>query len=324
MHDFSDFLQELSNNLKIKFNIVSEYGDNIFVSDTDVENSERICVPIYLSRSKVIVNISKEYQAAIEPLRYIIENKYKELNSLKEQIVIDMLNDKAEAFYKIEESLPNISQGYNLILINVKGNKYEVLNIVKQLYSEQDVISVIFKEMVVIIGIFNEVKEHARSIRDAIVSDLYCKCYVSFGEAFYSVEGLKKAYTDAVESMILSKKFKIKDEVLNNNKLLFEKVVYNIDNKLKEEFLNNFKERFDLFDSEIISTIEEFIKCDLNISECAKNLYIHRNTLVYRLDKINKEMGFDIRKFKEAALFFIAFLIWKEKNNDISNTVVFE
>ena len=62
----------------------------------------------------------------------------------------------------------------------------------------------------------------------------------------------------------------------------------------------------------MLNTIEEFISCDLNISEAAKNLYIHRNTLIYRLDKIAKDTGYDIRNFRQAATFTIAFLIWKE------------
>lgn len=68
----------------------------------------------------------------------------------------------------------------------------------------------------------------------------------------------------------------------------------------------------DSFDNEIVNTIEQFFNNDLNISETAKNLYVHRNTLIYRLDKISRETGYDIRNFKEAALFLITFLIWKE------------
>lgn len=313
MDDFSDFLQELSKSLKIKFNLVSEYGDNIFVSDDYVESSERISVPILLSRYKANINISKEYEAAIEPLKYIIENKYKEFNSIKEQAIIDMLSGREDAFYKMREILPNIVKGYSMLMVNVQGNKYEALNIIKQLYSKQEVINVIFKEMIIIVGAFKEPCEHARSIRDAIVSDLYSKCYITFGDLFYDEKTFKKAYENALESMILRRRFKIKDDVLHNKKLLFEKVVYNVDNKLKEEFLEYFEEKFNNFDTEIISTIDEFIKCNLNISDCAKKMYIHRNTLVYRLDKINKEMGLDIRKFKEAALFLVAFLVWKEK-----------
>lgn len=312
MQEFSDFLRELSNNLKIEFSLLSEYGDIIYASDNYVEGSEKIKVPMKLGKTKVIINISKEYQPAVEPLKYIIENKYKDMHSFKEQVIINILNDNEDAFERIEEIFPKISEGYTLFSIYVKDNKYGALDVIKQLYSEQDVISVVFREIVIVIGRFKEVQEHAMSIREAIFSDLYCKCVVSFGSLFYDKGGLKRAYETAVESMMLRHRFKIDDEVLDYNKLLFEKVVYNIDDRLKKELLNYFKEKLDLFDTTIIDTIEEFIQCDLNISECAKRLYIHRNTLVYRLDKISKETGFDIRSFKEASLFLVAFLVWKE------------
>jgi DNA-binding PucR family transcriptional regulator len=61
-------------------------------------------------------------------------------------------------------------------------------------------------------------------------------------------------------------------------------------------------------------TIEVFFKLDLNLSEASKELYVHRNTLIYRLDKIQKYTTYDIRKFNDAVLFKIAFFYWKQKN----------
>ena len=68
------------------------------------------------------------------------------------------------------------------------------------------------------------------------------------------------------------------------------------------------------FDNEMIRTIEVFFRCGLNLSDAAKELYIHRNTLIYRLDKIEKYTAYDIRNFNNAVLFKVVFFIWKEKN----------
>lgn len=76
--------------------------------------------------------------------------------------------------------------------------------------------------------------------------------------------------------------------------------------------LDTFKEKLDALDNETINTIEDFFNSDLNISDSAKNLYIHRNTLLYRLDKIKRETGFDIKDFNESMTFKIIFLIWQE------------
>ena len=74
-----------------------------------------------------------------------------------------------------------------------------------------------------------------------------------------------------------------------------------------------------VMDEDIIKTIETFMKLDLNLSEAAKQLYVHRNTLIYRLDKIQKYTGCDIRKFNDACLFKIAFYVWKQKINTNKN-----
>ena len=78
--------------------------------------------------------------------------------------------------------------------------------------------------------------------------------------------------------------------------------------------LDDFNDSFSKLDEDMIKTIEVFFKLDLNLSEASKELYVHRNTLIYRLDKIQKYTDYDIRKFNDAALFKIAFFIWKQKN----------
>ena len=64
-----------------------------------------------------------------------------------------------------------------------------------------------------------------------------------------------------------------------------------------------------LEDEEAMSTINKFFENNLNISETARQLYVHRNTLVYRLERIEKEIGLDIRKFDDAMTFRIAVMV---------------
>jgi sugar diacid utilization regulator len=125
---------------------------------------------------------------------------------------------------------------------------------------------------------------------------------------------LKTAYEHGKECLLLGEKFGIKDEIYSYNKMIFEKMIYNIHPDVKQELFMSYKHRFSFFDSEVINTIEEFINSGLNVSDAAKKLYVHRNTLIYRLDKIHKETDLDIRNFKDATVFIIAFLIWKENN----------
>ena len=60
-----------------------------------------------------------------------------------------------------------------------------------------------------------------------------------------------------------------------------------------------------IFNEEMVQTIDKFFECHLNVSEAARQLYIHRNTLVYRLDKVQKQTGLDLRSFEDAVTFKI-------------------
>lgn len=316
MYNFNTFLEDLASSTEIKFTLVSEDG-TVLKKCEDIEKENCVRSNLCLGKSKAVLEISKDYENCISLLKYTIENKYKELFSIREQFFADILEGKEVAADKIEKSIPFLSKGCIVMIVNVDGSRYEALNIIRQLYKEQDVLSTIYGDSVVIIGDFEEATEHANSIRDSIVSELYCKCYVSLGSMIFNAQDIKRSYTEAKECMIFGRKFGIKQDVFEYEKMIFEKVVYNISHTVKQELLKKVREKLNSFDSEMITTIEEFVNCDLNISDAARKLYIHRNTLIYRLDKINKETGFDIRNFKDATVFIIAFLVWKESKEEI-------
>ena len=103
--------------------------------------------------------------------------------------------------------------------------------------------------------------------------------------------------------------------------LYLEGIIDSVSRKIKEDIYNKFNNGISKLDNEMIRTMEVFFKCGLNLSEAAKELYIHRNTLIYRLDKIEKYTNYDIREFNEAVLLKIIFFIWKEKMKKILENV---
>ncbi|MFL0248642.1 PucR family transcriptional regulator [Candidatus Clostridium stratigraminis] len=312
MHNFQSYLQDLSLNTGIKFNIVTEDENTLYSGISKAQSSELIIKQLNLANLRASILLPKEFENCITLLKYTIENKYKEIFTQKEQLLVGILEEKNISQDKVDREFPFISKGSTLFLVTVDGSKYEALNIIRQLYSEGEVLSLVYGDNLIVLGVFEEINEHARSIRESIVSDLYCKCSVGYGNKIFNVRDIKKAFEEAKGCFILGKNFGIKDEIFFYDKMLFEKIVFNISDQVKLELLTKFKEKFNLFDSELINTIEEFINCGLNISDAARRLYVHRNTLIYRLDKITKETGFDIRNFKEATVFIIAFLVWKE------------
>jgi carbohydrate diacid regulator len=99
--------------------------------------------------------------------------------------------------------------------------------------------------------------------------------------------------------------------VINYNNLGIGRLIYQLPTTLCDLFLKEvFKEdSLEALDHETVYTIQKFFENNLNVSETARQLYVHRNTLVYRLDKIQKMTGLDIRMFDSAIIFKVAMLV---------------
>lgn len=310
MQDFNSFLQELSEKSNIYFSITIEDKGVIFKNKKISEIDEKIQIPITLSNNRAFITINVKDANSSELLKYIIESKYKELHTIKEQLLLNIIKGKEVSEESINKNIPYLYNGYNMLVIKVDNSRFDVLNIIKENYKEYKIVGVIHEGLITLIG----KKINATKIRN-ILEDKVVDITIAYSDVVYSQRDMKSAFQKGKECLHLKEVFNIKEEILDYNKLLFEKIVYNIIDDLKSELMDKFYDKFNSFDEEMVSTIEEFIKCGLNISDAAKGLFIHRNTLIYRLDKIKKETGSDIRNFKEATLFIIAYLIWKEKSS---------
>ena len=95
------------------------------------------------------------------------------------------------------------------------------------------------------------------------------------------------------------------------NELGIGRLIYQLPISLCEMFLNEVfsGKALEQFDEETLSTVNKFFENNLNISETARQLYVHRNTLVYRLEKIQRQTGLDVRVFEDALTFKIALMV---------------
>ena len=314
MTDINKFLENLSKITDIGFSVTDKNGQNLFISDNFNLNSEIVFISISLGKTTYLLNTNKSNKEALKLLKYTIENEYSKLYTSKEQYVIDILEGKERPLDLYSEGIPYLPKGCNILLINVDKNLNKALDIINEVYITEEVTSVIYKDNILVIGIFENVEEHAIEIKEALALDLACKCNISISDIIYNEVQLEKAFYNCKLALLLGNKFKLKSNLLTLDKLFLENLVYSTDKSLKQSYINRYKNAFDNFDIELLNTIEQFLQCDLNLSETAKKLFIHRNTLIYRLDKIKKETGFDIKNFNQAMVFSIIFLIWKETN----------
>lgn len=123
--------------------------------------------------------------------------------------------------------------------------------------------------------------------------------------------GVYKGQCEAKRALELAQRYKLGDSVVEYSKLSINQIIANLkdeDLKLLEKKIENAK--FSMLDSDDIKTANIFLESNLNISEAARKLFIHRNTLIYRLEKIHKTTGYDLKVFKDAMNFRILILAY--------------
>ncbi len=114
------------------------------------------------------------------------------------------------------------------------------------------------------------------------------------------------------QTLALGRVFNVTDPIHLPWELKLERLVYSIPEEQRYQFLQEFGDRAGLLqDEETLTTLETFFALDCNVSETAKRLYIHRNTLLYRMDKFKQETGLDVRTFNDAVLVKLELLLYK-------------
>ena len=258
------------------------------------------------------IKINAALSVTIDLLQFCIEEKLKDVYLDRNRIISLLLTGKEVESGVIKASWPVITKEFNLINIYVDNYSDELLSYIKQGYLDSDIEILFYNGSILMIGCFEEVLDHAQSIKDTIGSIVSGKCYISYCEVDNYFK-LKKYYEDTLYKIELAIKYNIIESIFDSNRLILEGIIDSVSDNMKKDIYDKFKNGISKLDNEMIRTMEVFFKCGLNISEAAKELYIHRNTLIYRLDKIQKYTNYDIRDFNEAVLLKIIFFIWKEK-----------
>ncbi|MDZ5255004.1 PucR family transcriptional regulator [Clostridium sp. LIBA-8841] len=309
MYSFHKFLEELYLNTKIPFKVTLD--DKEFIL-SEFDNSDTVSLDFEVNDKKGKIVTQKEYESCTSLLRYLIENKIKEVSSNKEKLIKKALNGVVIDKNIIDKELYFLKDEFFIINVYLASHIQEGLELINECYGNKNIVSVLRNDSIVIIGTLEDIEEHLNSIKDSIASNLYTKCYISYMK-LNNINEIKEAYEINMSKINLAIKYDLDEIVYGDRDLLFENLVDSIDEDLKNKMYEDFGLGFSKLDREMIKTIETFFKCGLNISDASKELYVHRNTLIYRLDKIQKCTSYDIRNFNEAVIFKIAFLIWRGK-----------
>ena len=156
-----------------------------------------------------------------------------------------------------------------------------------------------------------EIEKLARSIADTLGTEFYAKVAIGIGTAVDNIKDLARSYKEAQTAIEVGKVFDTEKTVISYENLGIGRLIYQLPTTLCEMFLQEvFKYgSLESLDHETLMTIQCFFENNLNVSETSRKLFVHRNTLVYRLEKIRKLTGLDLREFDNAITLKVALMV---------------
>lgn len=160
---------------------------------------------------------------------------------------------------------------------------------------------------------YEDLEKTANMVLDMLNTEAMTKVHVSFGTIVGDIKEVSRSYKEAKMALDVGKIFYSGKNVVAYSNLGIGRLIYQLPLPLCRMFIREVFENKspDDFDEETLATINKFFENSLNVSETSRQLYIHRNTLVYRLDKLQKSTGLDLRVFEDAITFKIALMVVK-------------
>ena len=158
-----------------------------------------------------------------------------------------------------------------------------------------------------------QLEKIAASMEEVLKNELFIKAVVGIGTVAEHLRELADSYKEAQTAIDVGKVFDTEKSIINYENLGIGRLIYQLPTTLCEIFLSEVfkKSAIDSLDQETLFTINKFFENNLNVSETSRKLFVHRNTLVYRLEKIKKLTGLDLRQFDHAIVFKVALMVRK-------------
>ena len=213
--------------------------------------------------------------------------------------------DECRAVLVIKFQGPTDTPPYEIVqgIIGDDSKNY-VINI-----SEQDIVIVKEVERSEASGL----ESYAKGLMKSIHDNRGAKVYIGISSVVENLKDLARAYKEARVALEVGKVFDTEKPIMSYENLGIGRLVYQLPTTLCEIFLQEVfkKGSLESLDRETLMTVQSFFENNLNVSETSRKLFVHRNTLVYRLEKIRKITGLDLREFDHAVTFKVALMVKK-------------
>ena len=262
---------------------------------------------------------------ALQNIKQYHDEKFDKANFIKNVVLDNIL--PGDIYAKARELHFSTDVSRVVLLIRVtSGNDISAYDVVSGLFpdKQKDFVFNISENDTVLVkeikrGIDREdIIKLAASIVDTLNGEHYIKSVVGIGTPIGNVKDLATSFKEGQIALEVSKVFDTEQTVVSYDNLGIARLIYQLPTTLCEMFLKEvFKQgSIDSLDSETLFTIQRFFENNLNVSETSRGLFVHRNTLVYRLEKIKKLTGLDLREFDDAIVFKVALMVKKYLNSN--------
>ena len=158
---------------------------------------------------------------------------------------------------------------------------------------------------------YETVEQTANMIVDMMNAEAMMNVRVAYGTIVQELKDVSKSYKEASLALDVGKIFYVEKKVNAYSNLGIGRLIYQLPVNLCRIFIDEIFGDADPaeFDEEILTTVNKFFENNLNVSETSRQLFVHRNTLVYRIEKLQKSTGLDVRTFDDALTFKIAMMV---------------
>lgn len=241
------------------------------------------------------------------------KNRFMQNLILDNMLLVDIYNQAKKMRIPVE-------QRRVVFLVEPKGEEDNlVLEMMRGLYANgtTDFVTAVDENHVILVKAlestegYTEVDRMAKTMIDTLSMEAMVAVRVSYGTIVEELKEVSRSYKEASMALEVGRVFYVERKLLAYNELGIGRLIHQLPESLCEMFLREVfsGETGIKFDDEELVTVYTFFENNLNISETARQLFVHRNTLVYRLEKIQKKTGLDVRKFDDALTFKIAMMV---------------
>ena len=268
--------------------------------------------------------MAKMIGITIDSIKNLYDERYDKASFIKSIILDNIL--PSDIYTKSNELHFNNDESRVVMVFKFhtvsEVSPYELMSSLVAERSQDYVINIGEQDIVVVKELseeteIEEVEKYAHELLDAAMEAEPVKVLVGISSIVENLKDLARAYKEARISLEVGKVFDIEKPVMSYENLGIGRLVYQLPTTLCEIFLSEVFKRGSLesLDRETLMTVQSFFENSLNVSETSRKLFVHRNTLVYRLEKIRKITGLDLREFDCAVTFKVALMVKKYLTN---------